>query len=140
MNDICNVSDLLFTVLYADDASVVIHGKDMSSIIIILNHELYKLSTWLKVNKLSLNTNKTYFIIFHRARIKLPDVECPIIMNNSLLSNIITDKYLGVILDCKMSQHIAYLKNKVAKGIGIMFKARPYLDRRGLVNLCNAYI
>ena len=38
MNDICNVSELLFTVLYADDASVVIHGKCMSSIITILNH------------------------------------------------------------------------------------------------------
>ena len=50
MNDICNVSELLFTVLYADDASVVIHGKDMSSIIKILNHELYTLSTWLKAN------------------------------------------------------------------------------------------
>ena len=142
INDICNVSELLFTVLYADDASVVIHGKDMSSIITILNHELYKLSTWLKANKLSLNTDKTYFIIFHRARIKLPDVESPIIMNNSLLSNIKTHKYLCVILDSKMSwtQHIAYVKNKVAKGIGIMFKARPYLDRRSLVNLYNAYI
>ena len=40
MNDICNVSELLFTVLYADDASVVIHGKDMSSIITILHYEL----------------------------------------------------------------------------------------------------
>ena len=27
VNDICNVSELLFTVLYADDTSVVIHGK-----------------------------------------------------------------------------------------------------------------
>ena len=37
-------------------------------------------------------------------------------------------------------QHIAYVKNKVAKGIGIMFKARSYLDRRSLINLYNAYI
>ena len=37
-------------------------------------------------------------------------------------------------------QHIAYVKNKVAKGIGIMFKARTYLDRRSLINLYNAYI
>ena len=63
-------------------------------------------------------------------------------MNNSLLSNIQTHKYLGVILDSKRSwiQHITYVKNKGAKGIGIMFKARPYLDRRSLVNLYNAYI
>ena len=120
--------------LYADDASVVIHRKDMSSIITILNHELYKLSTWFKANKPSLNTDKTYFIIFHRVKIKLPGLECPIVTNNSLLSNIKTHKDLGVILDIKMSwtQHIAYVKNKVVKRIGIMFKARPYLDRRSL--------
>ena len=64
-------------------------------------------------------------------------------MNNSSLSNIYKNhKYLGVILDSKMSwiQHIACVKNKVAKGIGIMFKARTYLDRRSLINLYNAYI
>ena len=103
---------------------------------------MFFFSTCLKANKLSLNIDKTYCIIFHRARIKIPDVECPIIMNNYFLSNIQTHKYLGVILDSKMSwtQHIAYVKNKVAKVIGIMFKARPYLDRRSLVNLYNAYI
>ena len=142
VNDICNVSELLFTVLYADNTSVVIHGKDMASIITTLNQGLYKLSTWLKANKLSLNTDKTYYIIFHRARMKLKDNKYPIIMNNSLLSNIKTHKYLGVILDSKMSwiQHIAYVKNKVSKGIGIMFKARTYLDGRSLINLYNAYI
>ena len=79
MNDICNVLELLFTVLYADDTCVVIHGKDMLSIIITLNHELHMPSTWLKANKLSLNTDKTYYMIFHRARIKQPDTEYPII-------------------------------------------------------------
>ena len=96
MNDICNVSELLFTVLYADDTCVVIHG----------------------------NTNY------------------PIIMNNSSLSNLKNHKYLGVILDSKMSwiQHIAYVKNKLAKGIGIMFKARTYPDKRSLINPYNTYI
>ena len=117
MNDICNVSELLFTVLYADDTSVVIHGKDMLIIITTLNQELHLLSTWLKANKLSLNTDKTYYMIFHRAGIKLADTDYPIIINNYSLSNFKNHKYLGVILDSKMSwiQHIAYVKNKVAK-------------------------
>ena len=88
INDICNVSELLFTVLYADDTSVVIHGKDVLSIITTLNHGLHTFPTWLKSNKLSLNTGKTYYMIFHRARIKLPDTENHTIMNNSPLSNI----------------------------------------------------
>ena len=95
MSDICNVSELLFTVLYADDTSVVIHGKEMLSIITTLNHELHMLSTWLKANKLSLNTDKTYYMIFHRARIKLHDTDYPIIMKNSPLSNIKTSQVPG---------------------------------------------
>ena len=63
-------------------------------------------------------------------------------MNNFLLSNIKTHKYLGVILGRKMSwiQHIAYVKNELSKGIGIMFKAITYLDGRSLISLYNAYI
>ena len=142
MNDICNVSELLFIFLYAEDTSVVIHGQDMLSMITTLNHELNMLSTWLKTNKLSLNNDKTYYMIFHSARMKLPNTDYSIIMNSSSLSNIKNHKYLGVILDSKMSriQHIAYVNNNVAKGIGIMFKARTYLDRRSLINLYNAYI
>ena len=77
-------------------------------------------------------------IIYHlpRERIKLPNIDYSIIMSKSLLSNLQNHKYLGVILDSKMSwlQHIAYVKNKVVKGIGIMFKGR------NLINLYNAYI
>ena len=59
MNDIlCNVSESLFTDLYAADTSVGIHGKDMFSIITTINHELYKLSTCLKANILYLILTK----------------------------------------------------------------------------------
>ena len=114
----------------------------MLSIITTLNHELRTFSTWLKPNKLSLNTDKTYNIIFHGARLKLPDTDYPIIMNNYLLYKINNQKYLGVILDSKMSciQHIAYVKYKVDKGNGNMFKDKTYLDRISPINLYNAYI
>ena len=81
----------------------------------------YKRSTWLNPNKLSLNTEKNILSIFHRKRIKLPDIECPINMNNYLLSNMKTHTYQGVILDGKISwsRHIAYLMKKVAKVISI---------------------
>ena len=81
MNDICNVSHLC-TILYADDISVVANVNNIDKLLEILNDELNKLYIWLKANKLSLNTNKTYYILFYRARIKLPDVSLNIYMNN----------------------------------------------------------
>ena len=55
-----------------------------------------------------------------------------------------TDKliYLGVIIDDKITwiPHITYGKNKVSKGIGIMFKARNSLKKNSLVNLYYSFI
>ena len=80
MNDICNVSELLCTIMYADDTSIIMSGNDLKSLIQSVNSELCLLNTWLKANKLSLNVNKTYYIVFHRARIK--------IIHRSIVNNI----------------------------------------------------
>ena len=71
MNDICSLSsDLLYTILYADDTSVLLNGKNINELIDIINNVLQKLYIWLRANKLTLNIDKTYYMIFHRARIK----------------------------------------------------------------------
>ena len=45
MNDICNVSELLYTIMYADDNSDRISGNDLESLIQSLNSELCLLNT-----------------------------------------------------------------------------------------------
>ena len=51
-------------------------------------------------------------------------------------------KYLGVIIDSKLNwiDHITYVKNKVAKGIGIIRKASKLLNNKALLNLCHTFI
>ena len=99
MNDICNVSQLLFTVLYADDTCVLVKGKSLNLIIETVNSELQLLSTWLKSNKLSLNTTKSYYAVFHRARMKLPNNSIKLKIDNTNIKEVQSIKYLGVILD-----------------------------------------
>ena len=115
MNDICNVSEMLFYILYADDTTVIIKDKDISILLQTLNVELEKLSIWLKANKLSLNAKKTYYLVFHRARIKT-NIKADVIMNGTLLIRANQVKYLGVIIDHKLNwvQHITYIKNMIA--------------------------
>ena len=56
--------------MYADDTSVLLSGDDLKDLTCLLNKELELLFIWLKSNKLSLNTQKTFYMLFHRARIK----------------------------------------------------------------------
>ena len=64
-------------------------------------------------------------MIFHRSRIK-SNVINQVVIDNHELTQVNSAKYLGVITDRKLNWigHIAYVKNKISKGIGIMYKAR----------------
>ena len=110
MNDICNVSEMLFCILYADDTTVIIKDKENSILLKTLKVELEKLSICRKANKLSLNAAKN-FLKIHRARIKLK-IKADVIMNGSLLSRANQVKYFGIIIDHKLNcvQHITYVK------------------------------
>ena len=141
MNDIGNISDFLYTILYADDTSVLLNGNNYSNLIKLLNSELEKLSIWLKSNKLTLNVQKTYYMVFHRSRIKT-DTHAVITMDNVCLQRTDSFKYLGVIINHKLNwiQHIDYVKNKISNGIGIMYRARNCLTKKSLLNLYYSYI
>ena len=64
VNDMSNVSQLLFTLLFADDTNVFTIGKDVRQLIAIMHNELTKIVELLNVNKLSLNVKKTHYMIF----------------------------------------------------------------------------
>ena len=138
MNDSFNVSEFPFTVLYADDTSNLVNGSNYSDLVQLLNNELCLFTNWLKANKLPLNVQKTFYMVFHRARMKTKDFDTSMFcMNVMKLERTDCFKYLGVTLDSNITwtQHILYIKNKVSKGIGIMYKARQYLDKKALLNL-----
>ena len=50
-------------------------------------------------------------------------------------------KYLGVIIDSKLNwiSHITYVKNQVAKGIGIRRRARQCVNKKTLTNLYHTF-
>ena len=65
MNDFSRSSELLFSILFADDTSVFIEGTSFQDISNILNKELENISIWLEANKLTININKTHYMMFH---------------------------------------------------------------------------
>ena len=72
INDLSKVSDLVEFILFADDTNIFCAEKDLYSLSIMLNNELHKISTWLKANILSINVDKTKFMIFKTRSKQLP--------------------------------------------------------------------
>ena len=105
MNDILNVSNFLFTILYADDTCLVLDGKYLENLITLMNQELHLLYIWLQSNKLTLNIQITYYVIFHRARLKLQNTTIDLKMGDWNLNKANNLKYLGVIIDDTISLH-----------------------------------
>ena len=66
VNDLQYASNLLEPIMFADDTNLFYSHKNIKTIFKTVNEELEKISTWLKLNKLSLNTNKTKFTFFHK--------------------------------------------------------------------------
>ena len=126
--------------MYADDTSVLLSGDDLNDITCLLNKELELLFIFLKSNKLSLNTQNIFYVLFHGARIKGNNSVVKII--DFVLNRVNNMKYLGVIIDHKLKwcEHISYVKNKVSTDLGIIFKAIPLLDQKCLLTLYNLFV
>ena len=129
INDICNTSQLLKFVMFADDPNVFVSHKSIKHIEKILNSELQNLVTWFKANKVSLNIEKTNFILFQRKAEMFPNKNIDLYMDNIKINQIQYTKFLGVTVDSKLTwkNHIAEIENKISKNIGVISRASKCL-------------
>ena len=67
INDLIHTNDKCKFTMYADDTTIyfTLEDFDPETLNNEINSELEKISIWLKMNKLSLNTQKTKIIVFH---------------------------------------------------------------------------
>ena len=145
INDLSNISTLLFTILFADDTNIFLQGKNIDDLVKQMNLELSKIVMWLEVNRLSLNTKKTHFMIFaagNHSIHKYNEINQDIKINNIPIDRVHSTKFLGVYIDSKLnwSEHIKYIRGKLSKSIGIICKARTLLNRSTLVTLYNSFV
>ena len=102
-----------------------------------VNCELVKVENWLQANKLTLNVSKSNYIIFKSGQNRNKQNKISIKINNTNIEEKVFTKYLGVILDDKLSwkQHCDHLVPKLQKGIGVLSKLRYYLDKNAIRNV-----
>ena len=112
---------------FADDTNLLHINESFKKTQKFLNIDLKYLHKWLLANKISLNSNKTELIFFHKPKTKIPN-KIKIKLNGTILKHTHAIKYLGVYLDETLSgeQHCIQLTKKLARANGMLAKARHF--------------
>ena len=102
--------------MYADDTTLFCNMTHTITVDVI-NEELSQICDWLGANKLSLNNEKTKYMLYHsiNKRVIYPTLK----ITNNNIDRITQFNFLGVILHERMSwkQHIEHIRLKIAKTI-----------------------
>ena len=134
-----NASKKLTFYLFADDTNIYYESKDLSDLIRIVNKELRLVNKWLDSNELSLNIDKTNYIIFHSSSINVSSGS-DIRIGKKYIKRVKFVKFLGLLLDEHLSwkYHLSELSKKLARTCGMFFKIRNLLPLDVLICLYNA--
>ena len=129
-------SKILELHLFADDTNLFLSDNNVQSLEFKLNIELEKMSHWLSANKLSLNIEKTSFVVFHCPQKKILH-QVNLQISNKQLKQDNQVKYLGLIVDSNLNwkSHIHELGKKISRGIGILAKIRHLVNSNILSQL-----
>ena len=132
----CSELKVLDFILFADDTNLFFLHKNVEIIKQTLNQELPKLSDWCDANKLSINLKKSNFMIFKPTQ-KRKKREINIDINNCNIERVKETMFLGTILDEILSwkPHISNMSCKIAKSVGILYKASFCLPTSSLCTL-----
>ena len=84
MNDISNSTRILDTCLFADDSNFFYANKSLFTLETIVKKQIAYVHQWLCANKLSLNIEKSNYIIFHPAQ-KKRNYQTKVLMNGEYL-------------------------------------------------------
>ena len=115
--------------LFADDTFLKMESNNLSQLRKQANKEMENISNWLISNKLTLNIIKSKYMIITNKK-KIGDDEFYLKLNSKKLERCHQYKYLGVLIDDKLTwkAHIQYICEKIGKTCGVFAKLRHCTD------------
>ena len=139
INDLPLLSNVFKMLMYADETTLycnIDQNVDEDTI----NNELAIIWEWLIANKLSLNTKKTKYMVFHtnQRNVTYPNL----VINNSRIERVSHFNFLGIMLSYNMTwdAHINHFSKKISKAIGTLYQLKHIYPQRILFTLYTTLI
>ena len=128
INDIINCLSHSKPTLFADDTSLLLHDKNLKTVIELAENDLKNTYDWLVANQLSLSWEKTNFIIFHSPKKKIDNVTDLKVYENSI-KRVKSVKYLGMCIDeeLKWDEHVNNLCSTLSRNFSMFYSIRSLL-------------
>jgi len=118
INDMARSTTRLKLVHFADDTTAIFSSRDADSVASVMNDELLKVNKWLSANRLSLNVNKTCYMVIADKNVVMPDIR----IDGNVLDRVNKAKFLGVILDERLTfvPHIDTVCKRISSATGML--------------------
>ena len=144
INDIVKCTEKFNCILYADDttlnSTIDCFGKEIHVIEQNISAELQRISKWLELNRLQLNTEKSKFMLFHMPQKSIPNLKLTI--SGSIIERVTQFKFLGLNIDSNLNwkAHLSAVSTKVSRVIGLLHKLKYVFPSYSLRMIYNSLI
>jgi len=141
-NDLPNSLKNTHAILFADDTTIYTNHKEIKLLYQYVNRDLDALFEWFKTNKLSLNINKTNFMLFTNTNLPQTEINRSIKIGNEELKRKPSIKFLGIIIDEKLNwqNHIETTRNKLSKITYSLKMVKSFLPKQNMKILYQSLI
>ena len=140
--------------MFADDTSLIATlrtfytflPKSKSDINVLsrrISHELSLVNDWLQINKLSLNVDKTKYMLFHNTQKKMSLYEhLNLQFNGVTIERTPHFNFLGIVINENLNwtDHITHLSSKINPVVGLLRRLKYQLPTKILKMIYNSLI
>ena len=144
VNDFTNCLQSSSNISFADDTNVFIVDNNLQALYEKGNSELENIDNWMVANKLSININKTNYILFQTPKSQASKVvsNLQLRLRNNVVEKVSSARFLGVIINENLSWkiHIDMIKHKMRAGLGAVMRIRSILSPKAMLSLYHSLL
>ena len=142
MVNLCGDENGSDNTLFADDMTTGCSSANIENLYLMINLILDLFKKCFAANKLTDNTNKTKYILFHGIHQPVTDSHFSLYLYNVSLEKVASTWFLGVVTGESLSWklHISNVLVKISKFISIFYRVRKVLTGEALVMLYNSLV
>ena len=144
MNNFTNCLQSSTNISFADDTNVFIVDNNLQALHEKGNSKLENIDNWMVANRLSINVNKTNYILFQTPKSQASKVvsNLQLRLRNNVVEKVSSARFLGVIIKENLSwkNHIDMIKNKMRAGLGAVMRIRSFLSPKAMLSLYHSLL